>query len=68
MRLAFLPLWTLVAITAILPLGTATGLTRQWLARRREARWGHCPSCGYDLRASPGRCPECGNVPTKVET
>jgi hypothetical protein len=56
--LAF-PYWAPAALLAVLPSFWVIDLVR----RRRRGAAGLCVACGYDLRATAGRCPECGASP-----
>jgi hypothetical protein len=58
----FVPFWSIAAVTLLLPLAWVTLRLRSRVRRRRLRDQGFCPACGYDLRATPERCPECGAV------
>jgi hypothetical protein len=58
------PLWFVAALAGVAP---ARALSRVARRRRRKAG-GLCLSCGYDLRAASGRCPECGAESEKETT
>jgi hypothetical protein len=50
------PWWFLLALFAAGPVARIIGFVRN----RKHRPPGVCRYCGYDLRATPGRCPECG--------
>jgi hypothetical protein len=53
------PHWFLLSLLAT----PAAWRTASRVRRTLRYRAGHCATCGYDLRASPERCPECGSIP-----
>jgi hypothetical protein len=56
-----LPYWAIIALASVLP---AASLARR--LTRAPVAPGVCSNCGYDLRASTDRCPECG-TPIKLD-
>lgn len=53
------PLWPLYAVGFMAPLWMLPRLVRGVRRSRRRVR-NECVHCGYDLRATPDCCPECG--------
>jgi hypothetical protein len=60
-RYVRVPYWFPATGFAMVPVARLVSMVR----RRRGIAAGRCESCGYDLRATPERCPECGTIPTQ---
>jgi len=59
------PNWLLLALFGGIPaVFMVRPAVRRLIAWRRPA--GRCRACGYDLRMTPDRCPECGAVPKRA--
>jgi len=56
------PFWFLMILAALLAIPR---LTRR-VERDRRVAAGCCTRCGYDLRATPEKCPECGAIPSRA--
>jgi len=56
-----MPYWLIACVIAIVPCIRIEFWRRDRRNANREKR-GNCRSCGYDLRATPDRCPECGTL------
>lgn len=58
---AHVPYWFVLVVSSV-PCWIWLARARARRMSARRARLGQCTHCGYDLRASPERCPECGRV------
>ena len=55
-----LPHWLVLLMT--LPFTVVFGRRATSALRAERRKRGLCPTCGYDVRATPDRCPECGSA------
>lgn len=58
-RVLVFPYWAMMLVLTLAMYLPIRPIVRAMQCRRRAAM-GCCVHCGYDLRATPGRCPECG--------
>jgi len=56
------PAWVVVPLLGCAPAVWVARARRRRIVASRRLR-GLCTECGYDVRATPDRCPECGAVP-----
>jgi hypothetical protein len=64
------PYWIVTVVFATFPATACLAwLARRWIRVKSSSRVRSnlCGSCGYDLRATPDRCPECGAISQKRE-
>jgi hypothetical protein len=56
------PIWQIIgrSIGTCIIAAAAILATRKRMLEKRQLAAGMCRNCGYDLRVTPGRCPECG--------
>ena len=60
------PFWSLAATALVLPAWWSIIGWKRLVQRQRKAL-GQCAKCGYDMRFTPGRCPECGTASGRGE-
>ena len=59
---AVFPQYYLTFLLGIPPMAWLSLQVFRWMRGPRVHRPGFCAKCGYDLRATPERCPECGTA------
>ncbi|MDB5333331.1 MAG: hypothetical protein JWP03_4482 [Phycisphaerales bacterium] len=56
----------LIPLSLVLPLAWRFERVYRQRRKRRSLDRCRCTNCGYDLRATPDRCPECGTIPAQM--